>query len=104
MSSPINTRRILRELGWAIPHVIVYTLGMVALGALLGSLLFPLIGSLLGMKLTVSEMIVNGARDGGFYFFMWGFGLAIVYTAMQIHDRVTGQVTIPWRRRRPPAA
>ena len=80
-------------------HFLVYTAGFIALGALLGALLFPLAGLLLGMDLTISQMIVNGARDGGFYFCMWGPGLAFLYTVMQVHDDWTGRTTIPWKKK-----
>ncbi|MCH8475932.1 MAG: hypothetical protein LAT55_11985 [Opitutales bacterium] len=79
-------------------HFIVYTAGFIAFGALAGAILFPLVGTLLGMDLTISQMIVNGARDGGFYFTMWGPGLGFVYTIVQVHDARAGKATFPWHR------
>ena len=80
-------------------HFIVYTAGFIAFGALAGAIVFPTVGHLIGMDLTTSEMIFNGVRDGGFYFTMWGPGLAFVYTIVQVHDARAGKATFPWHRR-----
>lgn len=97
-SSSSTNHRLVWQILWGIPHLIFYTIGASAFGALLGSLIFPLVGTLLRMNLTTSQMILNGARDGGFYFFMWGFGAALIYTVMQIRDRMYGTQSIPWRK------
>ncbi|MCC5790544.1 MAG: hypothetical protein JJT75_12995 [Opitutales bacterium] len=97
-----STRTVIVKYSLAISkwilHFIVYTAGFIAFGALAGAIVFPLVGTLLGMDLTISRMIVNGARDGGFYFTMWGPGLGFVYTIVQVHDARAGKATFPWHR------
>jgi len=49
-----------------------------ALGALLGALVFPLAGSLGESLKTRDELVLIGARTGGFYFLVWAPGVALV--------------------------
>ena len=53
-------------------------LGLCALGALLGAIFFPLVGSLGGAPKTREELVVLGARTGGFFFMVWAPGAALV--------------------------
>lgn len=53
-------------------------LGLCALGALLGALVFPIAGGLGGSMKTRDELIVVGARTGGFFFMVWAPGVALV--------------------------
>jgi len=53
-------------------------LGLCALGALLGAIAFPLAGGLGGSEKTRDELLVVGARTGGFYFMVWAPGVALV--------------------------
>ncbi len=57
-------------------------LGAVAGGALLGSVLFPLVGSLLSIDRTFGEFMRAGLRDGGFYILIWAPGGALVLCAI----------------------
>lgn len=54
-----------------------------ALGALLGAVLFPLFGRLGGAHKTTAELIVFGAKTGGFYFMVWAPGVALVRVFMR---------------------
>jgi len=54
-------------------------------GALVGSVIFPVVGSLAGMDLTVGEMARNGARQIGFLTFIWAVGIAIVMAFQRAH-------------------
>jgi hypothetical protein len=56
----------------------VSIVGICALGALLGALLFPVIGGLGGSYRSASELILTGAKMGGFYFMVWAPGAALV--------------------------
>jgi hypothetical protein len=58
-------------------------LGLCALGALLGAILFPLVGPLGGAVKTRDELIVLGARTGGFFFMVWAPGIALVRMFMR---------------------
>ncbi len=53
-------------------------LGLCALGSLLGAVAFPLVGGLGGSTKTREELIVAGARTGGFFFMVWAPGVALV--------------------------
>jgi hypothetical protein len=49
-----------------------------ALGALLGALAFPLFGWLADLAQSPAELVLAGAKSGGFYFFVWAPGAALV--------------------------
>lgn len=51
-------------------------------GALIGGLLYPLVGSMAGLEYSVGEMLRNGLRDGGFYALIWAPGISLVACAM----------------------
>lgn len=53
-------------------------LGVCALGALLGAIAFPIAGGLGGSMKTRDELIVIGAKTGGFFFMVWAPGIALV--------------------------
>lgn len=53
-------------------------LGMTLTGAMLGAVVFPLVGFLAGMQLGIGEMFRNGLRDGGFYALIWAPGVSFV--------------------------
>jgi hypothetical protein len=54
------------------------TIGICLSGALMGALLFPLAGYLIGMELGTREMIRNGIFDGGFFALIWAPGISFV--------------------------
>jgi hypothetical protein len=56
----------------------ITVLGICALGSLLGAVAFPLVGGLGGTMKTREELIVAGARTGGFFFMVWAPGIALV--------------------------
>ncbi len=58
-------------------------LGIVALGALLGAIIFPLAGRLGGSHKTTAELVLFGAKTLGFYFFVWAPGIALVREFMR---------------------
>lgn len=58
-------------------------LAICALGAALGATLFPVVGKLAGTHKTVRELIVLGARTGGFFFLVWAPGAALVREFMR---------------------
>lgn len=60
---------------------------IVAVGALIGAVLFPLIGSLAGMDYTVAAMLRRGVFDGGFYALIWAPGAAFVICVVQSRRR-----------------
>lgn len=76
----------IRDLHWA-PHFLVWVLGIIALGAILGSLIFPLVGILAGFEKTPGELALNGARTLGFYFMVWAPGIALVVTVKNAYER-----------------
>jgi hypothetical protein len=56
----------------------ISVLGICALGALLGAVAFPVVGGLGGSMKTHDELIVAGAKTGGFFFMVWAPGVALV--------------------------
>ena len=59
--------------------------GMCLQGALVGGVLFPLAGSLLGMDLGLREMVLNGIKDGAFLALIWAPGTGIIVCFMRSH-------------------
>lgn len=63
------------------------TLGGILAGGLLGTLLFPVFGTLLGMDLSIGEMARHGFHDGAFYLTIWAPGGCFILCAMWAHRR-----------------
>lgn len=58
-------------------------LELCALGALLGAIIFPLVGPWGGLHKSREEMILLGARTGAFFFLVWAPGVALVRAFMR---------------------
>lgn len=58
-------------------------IGLCALGALLGAWVFPLVGPWGGAYKTREELVVLGAKTGGFFFMVWAPGVALVREFMR---------------------
>jgi len=76
----------LRDLHWA-PHFVVWSFGIIALGALLGACAFPLVGLLANFEKSAGELAMTGARTLGFYFMIWAPGVAMVLTVKNAYER-----------------
>ena len=57
---------------------LVIILVMVAIGALLGGTLYPLVGVVIGKDLPVLRMLWLGVLDGAFFALIWAPGMSIV--------------------------
>lgn len=85
-SSGNTMRKIRIGLYWiSLWHLIV--LVFISGGAVTGSLLFLVIGSLAGMDYGITEMIKSGARNGGFYLLIWSPGIALVLCSMKAYKK-----------------
>lgn len=73
--------------GWIVTGLLLMG-AIVAAGGVLGSLLYPVFGSLLGMKLHVLEMAANGLYDGAFYALIWAPGISLVLCIMAAHHKM----------------
>jgi hypothetical protein len=62
--------------------------GIVAMGGLVGALLFPLIGSFARMDYTVVAMLRRGLLDGAFYALIWAPGISFVWCAVRARRQV----------------
>lgn len=76
-------RRLLLGLEWG-ARWLFYALGMVAIGSLLGSLLFLVLGPLLTSR-PLSSLLPQGARDGAFYVGLWAPGGSLVLCVVRAH-------------------
>jgi len=79
---PATRARLLAALpsgwfGW-IGLGFLIVLGMVTAGGLLGGILYPLVGTIIGKDLTVLRMLRLGFMDGAFYALIWAPGMSIV--------------------------
>jgi len=61
---------------------------MVACGAVLGALLFPLGRWVFGVDIPWTQAVLAGLRDGAFYFLIWAPGVSFVLCVMEAHDSV----------------
>jgi hypothetical protein len=68
-------------------YVLGWTVAISAGGAVVGAILFPLVGLLIGKDMTVSAMILSGARQIGFLTFIWAFGIAVVMAFQRAYKR-----------------
>ena len=80
---PATTRSILFYIG----YVLGWTAAISAGGAVVGAILFPIVGSLIGKEMTVTAMILSGARQIGFLTFIWAFGIAVVMAFQRAYKK-----------------
>lgn len=76
-----RARRALRWVGWGV----FFTIEGTAIGALLGAISFPLVAWAIGAERSTAEFVLLGARNLGFWFFIWSPGLALVRCTMRWH-------------------
>lgn len=74
------------RLHWSL-YFLSWTGGVIAAGTVLGAVLFPLIGKLIGAQFTVGELALTGAKTLGFYFMLWAPGLALVLTVKRAYEQ-----------------
>jgi hypothetical protein len=55
-----------------------WTVAIIAGGAMVGAVVFPLAGALIGADSGIAELAANGARKLGFLSFVWAPGIALV--------------------------
>jgi hypothetical protein len=80
------TRPPPRSLHWSL-YFLLWTIGLIAVGTVAGTLLFPLVGTLIGAQFTLGELAINGAKMLGFYFMLWAPGLALVMTIKRAYEQ-----------------
>lgn len=76
-----HPRTLLFYSGYVLFWSTVITVG----GAIVGAILFPLVGTLAGMDMTAGAMALSGARQIGFLTFIWAVGIAIVMAFQRAH-------------------
>ena len=89
----LRTKWLSKPFGWVswpLFWLTVVFLGC-GLGALIGMVLFVSIGSAIGYPLTIGELALNGAKDGGFYALIWFPGIAFVLSAILANGRLAVQ-------------
>lgn len=74
-----------KRLHWAW-HALLVFFGVIACGAVLGAVVFPLWGLVFGLDYSVLELTVKGVRTMGFYFFMWAPGMALVLGVKRAYE------------------
>jgi hypothetical protein len=76
----------LRGIHWSLYFLFWMTV-IVAAGALLGAVLFPLAGLFFSTGRTPWQLVQAGGRIGGFYFGIWAPGTAVVLCVMRAYRR-----------------
>jgi hypothetical protein len=67
-------------------YFIKWTVGITATGALLGAIVFPLVGLVFDTGRTTSELAWNGIKILGFFFGIWAPGTALVLTVRKVYE------------------
>lgn len=78
---PVTFKKVCYWAGW----FCLYVLMMLAIGAVLGGILFVTIGAFSHPQLAWSERLRMGASDGAFYFGVWAGGMSIVLCFIRGH-------------------
>jgi len=68
-------------------YVLLWTVIITAGGAVVGAVVFPIVGLLAKVEMTVAAMVWSGARQLGFLTFIWSVGIAIVMAFQHAHRR-----------------
>ena len=78
-------------MSWPNLHWSLYFLALTALivagGAALGAVTFPLAGLIFDTGCTSTRLALNGIKNLGFYFFIWAPGIALVSCVMRSYRR-----------------
>lgn len=83
----MTTHRFIWEVLCWVPRFLAYVVAIVGLGGVIGTILFPVVGLLLGMDYPVSHMALKGLHDGSFFFGVWAPGVSFVACVIQAHNR-----------------
>jgi len=68
----------LRSALFYVGYVLLWSVVITTGGAIVGAIVFPIVGTLAGMDMTAAAMALSGARQIGFLTFIWAVGIAIV--------------------------
>lgn len=71
--------------------VLGVTVALAAAGAVLGAVIFPLVGALNGSSKSLPDLALWGAKDVGFYVFIWAPGIGITYAVIREWRRAAGK-------------
>ncbi len=81
---------MLARLHWSL-YFLFWVVALIALGGLLGCLLFPLFGGIFGAERTTSQLFIRGAKFGSFYFMIWAPGTSLVLCVIRAYRRRQAQ-------------
>ncbi len=74
-----------KQLHWAW-YGLGLIVGIVALGVVIGAVVFPLWGLVFGLERGAGELALTGMRMLGFYFFIWAPGIAVVLCVKRAYE------------------
>lgn len=78
----MNVKRV----HWSV-YFLLWLLGVSALGAVIGAVIFGISGALFSEDRTAASLAIEGARRIGFIFSIWAPAIALVATVMRAHAR-----------------
>lgn len=76
-------------------YVLLWSAIITAGGAVVGAIVFPLVGTLGHAEMSAGAMALSGARQLGFLAFIWAVGIAIVMAFHRAYRRGRGQRAEP---------
>ncbi len=78
---------VIRTVARWMPRFMAYTVGLIALGAIAGTLFYCALGPFFVDGMSARELAKNGVANGAFLAFIWAPGGAFVICVMQAHRR-----------------
>ena len=79
---------LLNLAGWAIILWNFRVLLIVSGGALLGAVLFYLVGTVFRLDYAWEALLVNGIKDGGFYALIWAPGVSFIWCVIEGYQQI----------------
>ena len=76
----------LQHTHWSL-YAAAWIFGISILGGVLGLVLFPLGGLIVGAERSTTQLLIRGARFGSFWFFIWAPAIAITACVMRAYRR-----------------
>ncbi|WP_221030060.1 hypothetical protein [Actomonas aquatica] len=67
-------------------YFLKWMLGITLAGAVLGAIIFPLVGLIFETGYTPSQLVMNGVKTLGFFFGIWAPGTALVLTVKKVYE------------------
>lgn len=86
--------KILKTAAYWMSLFLSYTLSIILVGAIVGAILYPLVGSLLRFNYSLMFMTQKGMADLSFFALVWAPGGAIVLCFIKAHRKKESKIGV----------